>query len=214
MYHHSPSGAQGKAQRIAEFNIQSSRGSFEKRFHQNWWGIVIRDVMVRPLDEQVFCTCTSFPYPHRRGGRAEKPVTLPLSGCSAEEAKGVMARCPRNRCSTKRRIIANCQTSSSGPWNHRIIEQWSWKGPIRPWNPIPCLIQEYKSKFFLNASCAGALTTSQGNWYHCLTTLIIRKFFLVFNQNLASCNLSPLLRVLYFGMIENRSCPSSVWQPF
>ena len=64
--------------------------------------------------------------------------------------------------------------------------------------------------FFLNASSVEAFTNSKGNWvYHC-TALTFRKFSLIFNQNLASFNLSPLLRVLHSGMIENGSWPSSV----
>ena len=53
-------------------------------------------------------------------------------------------------------------------------------------------------------------TNSQGNWLHCCTALTVRTFFLIFNENLAIFNLSPLLRVLHSGMIENISCPYSV----
>ena len=70
------------------------------------------------------------------------------------------------------------------------------------------------SKFLLNASSIGVITTSQSSWFHCCTTLTVGKFFLIFTLNLASYNLSPSLCVLQSGMIENRSCPSSVWQPF
>ena len=72
----------------------------------------------------------------------------------------------------------------------------------------------WMSKFLLNASSGGALTTSQDNWFHCLTALTVRKFFLIFNTSLASCNLSPFLHVLHSGMMKSWSCPCSVWQPF
>ena len=79
---------------------------------------------------------------------------------------------------------------------HRITEKWSWKGPTRPSSPTPCSMQEYNqstsarwlSKFFLNASSVGAFNNSWGKWFHCHTTLTVRRFFLIFNQNLASIN--------------------------
>uniref|UniRef100_A0A8D2LQB9 Uncharacterized protein n=1 Tax=Varanus komodoensis TaxID=61221 RepID=A0A8D2LQB9_VARKO len=37
----------------------------------------------------------------------------------------------------------------------------------------------------------GEHTTSLGNWLHCSIALTLRRFFLTFSRNLASCGLSP-----------------------
>ena len=40
------------------------------------------------------------------------------------------------------------------------------------------------SNLTLNMSSDGAPATSLGNMFHCLTTLVIKKFFLILNVNL------------------------------
>ena len=52
------------------------------------------------------------------------------------------------------------------------------------------------SSLILSVSRDGASTTSLGNLFQCFTTLIIKTFFLISNQNLPSCSVIPFLLVL------------------
>jgi len=47
------------------------------------------------------------------------------------------------------------------------------------------------SKWFLNTSRDGDSTTSLGSLFQCLTTLYVKKCFLISNLNLHWCNLRP-----------------------
>uniref|UniRef100_A0A8C8RN79 Kinesin-like protein unc-104 n=1 Tax=Pelusios castaneus TaxID=367368 RepID=A0A8C8RN79_9SAUR len=66
----------------------------------------------------------------------------------------------------------------------------------------------------LNVSKDRDSTTSLGNPFQCFTTLLVRKFFLISNLDLPSCNLKPLLLVLSSVTLENSLAPSSLEQPF
>jgi len=52
------------------------------------------------------------------------------------------------------------------------------------------------SKRFLNTSRDGDSTTSLGSLFQCLTTLSVKKCFLMSNLNLPWCNLRPFPLVL------------------
>jgi len=52
------------------------------------------------------------------------------------------------------------------------------------------------SNLALNTSGEGAATASPGNLFQCLTTLMVKNFFLISNLNLPSFSLEPLSLVL------------------
>jgi len=52
------------------------------------------------------------------------------------------------------------------------------------------------SKLDMNTAKDGASTVSLGNLFQCLTTLIVKNFFLRSNLNLPTFSLKPLLLVL------------------
>ena len=52
------------------------------------------------------------------------------------------------------------------------------------------------SKWFLNTSGDGDSTTSMGSLFQCLTTLSVKKFFLLYNINLPQCNWKPFPLIL------------------
>jgi len=53
------------------------------------------------------------------------------------------------------------------------------------------------SKWFLNTSRDGDSTTSLGSLFQCLTTLSVKKFFLISNLNLPWHSLRPYVHVSY-----------------
>ncbi|KAK4833105.1 LOW QUALITY PROTEIN: hypothetical protein QYF61_027771 [Mycteria americana] len=87
----------------------------------------------------------------------------------------------------------------------RIIESQNalgWKGPLQViyCNPLAragtSLTRSAPSNLTSNVSRDGASTTSLGNLFQCLTTLIVKNFFLKSSLNLPSLSLKPLLLVL------------------
>ncbi|KAK4827794.1 hypothetical protein QYF61_021747 [Mycteria americana] len=63
------------------------------------------------------------------------------------------------------------------------------------------------SNLALNNSRDGASTTSLGNLFQCLTTLIVKNFFPISNLNLPSFSLKPLPLVLSLRALERYSSP-------
>ena len=70
------------------------------------------------------------------------------------------------------------------------------------------------STCFLNTSRHGDSTTSQNSLFQCLTTLSVKKFFLISNLNLPWCNLRPLPLVLSLVTWVKRPAPASLQAPF
>ena len=64
------------------------------------------------------------------------------------------------------------------------------------------------SNLALNTAREGASTTSLGNFFHCLTTLTGKSFFLISNQNLPSFSLKPLPLVLLLQALVISLSPS------
>jgi len=62
-----------------------------------------------------------------------------------------------------------------------------------PWAGTPSTrLLKAPSNLALNTSREGASTAPLGNLFQCLTTLIVKKFFLISNLNLPSFSLKPL----------------------
>ena len=68
------------------------------------------------------------------------------------------------------------------------------------------------SKQFLNTSRDGDSTTSLRSLFQCLTTLSVKKFFLISNLNLPWCNLRPFPLILSPVTSEKR--PTPLYIPF
>ncbi|KAK4810921.1 hypothetical protein QYF61_013329 [Mycteria americana] len=80
------------------------------------------------------------------------------------------------------------------------------------------LLLKAPSNLTMNASNDGACTTSLGNLFQCLITLIVKKFFLISNLNLLSFSLKPLplilsLQALVKKLNNPNSLRSEVFQP-
>jgi len=83
---------------------------------------------------------------------------------------------------------------------------WVGRDPYRPSNPTPPVVGRdtfhqtrslrAPSNLALNTAREGAATASLSNLGQGLTTLIVKKFFLVSNLNLPSFSLKPLPVVL------------------
>ncbi|KAK4823599.1 hypothetical protein QYF61_003799 [Mycteria americana] len=69
------------------------------------------------------------------------------------------------------------------------------------------------SNLTLNVSRDGASTTSLGNLFQCLTTLIIKNFFLISSLNLSSFSLKPLLLFLSLQALLKSLFPLSRFKP-
>ena len=83
---------------------------------------------------------------------------------------------------------------------YRIIEirKVKLEGAYKAIKSNPLLSAGIQSKhicqvIFFKVSDVGAFNNSQDNWFHCHTALTVRKFFLIFNRNLASFDLCPAL---------------------
>ncbi|KAK4829616.1 LOW QUALITY PROTEIN: hypothetical protein QYF61_005743 [Mycteria americana] len=70
------------------------------------------------------------------------------------------------------------------------------------------------SKCLLNTSRDGDSTTSLGSLFQCLTTLLVKTFFLTSNLNLPWRNLRPFPLVLSLVNWEKRLTPTSLQPPF
>jgi len=70
------------------------------------------------------------------------------------------------------------------------------------------------SKCFLNTFRDGGSTTPLGSLFQCLTTLSVKKFFLIFNLNLPWLNLRPFPLVVSPVNREKRPTPFSLQSPF
>ena len=70
------------------------------------------------------------------------------------------------------------------------------------------------STCFLNTSRDGDSTTSLGSLFQCLTTLSVKKFFLIYSLNLPWRNLRLLPLVLLLVTREKRPTPASLQPPF
>ena len=65
-----------------------------------------------------------------------------------------------------------------------------------------------------NASREGAATASLGNLFQCLTTLMVKNFFLIFDLNLPSFSLKPLPLVLSLRALVKSPSPAFLYVPF
>jgi len=66
------------------------------------------------------------------------------------------------------------------------------------------------SKWFLNTSRDGDSTTSLGSLFQCLTTLPVKKFFLISKLNLPRCNLGRFGAVYNTNTRRGHSCLSFI----
>ncbi|KAK4831211.1 hypothetical protein QYF61_016048 [Mycteria americana] len=81
----------------------------------------------------------------------------------------------------------------------------------------PCLLNHVLKchiYMFFNSSRDGDFTTSLDTLFQCLTTLSVKKFFLISNLNLPWCNLRPPPLVLSLVTWEKRLTPTSLQPPF
>ncbi|KAK4832092.1 hypothetical protein QYF61_020707 [Mycteria americana] len=90
-----------------------------------------------------------------------------------------------------------------GPWTaQKKTSLQAYCDSLQPWDSAPSFHQVIQSPIIrllkapsnlaLNTSRDGAATTSLGNLFQGLTTLIVKNFFLISNLNLPSCSLKPL----------------------
>ena len=118
-----------------------------------------------------------------------EPLKLPCACLSAAATKAVHAG--GNGCLNNELCEGFCVpgTTVFHCAYHRII---GWKRPLRSSSSTvtptpPCLLNHVPkcpSRHFLNTSRDGDSTTSLGSLFQCLTTLPVKKFFLISNLNL------------------------------
>jgi len=80
--------------------------------------------------------------------------------------------------------------------------------PAKPCPEVPHL------PVFLNTSRDDDSTTFLGSLFQCLTTLSVKKFFLVSYLNIPWCNLRPFPLVLSLITWEKTPTPTSLQPPF
>ena len=121
-----------------------------------------------------------------------------------------------------------CVKSDASPFhsiwemNHRIIESWVgkdlWNHQVQPstqhHHSYKTISRSTTSTHFLNTSRDGDSTTFLGSLFQCLTTLSVKKFFLISNLNLPWCNLRPLPLILSLVTWEKRPTLTSLQPPF
>ena len=104
------------------------------------------------------------------------------------------------------------KASSERSYNHRIIESQNhrmvWVGKDLKYHLVPTPSAMGRNIFHLirllrapsnpplNTAREGVSTTSLGNLLQCLSTLMVKNFFLISNPNLPSFSLKPLPLVL------------------
>ncbi|KAK4810503.1 hypothetical protein QYF61_004283 [Mycteria americana] len=91
-----------------------------------------------------------------------------------------------------------------------------WKRPLRSSSPTvnptpPCLLNHVLKRHIYTD---GDSTTSLGSLFQCLTTLSVKKFFLISNLNLPWHNLRPFPLILSLVTWEKRPTPTSLQPPF
>ena len=70
------------------------------------------------------------------------------------------------------------------------------------------------SNLSLNTSREGTATASPGYLYQCLTTLLVKNFFLMSNINLPYFSLKPLLLLLSLQALVKSPYHAFLWAPF
>ena len=104
--------------------------------------------------------------------------------------------------------------------DHRII---GWERLLRSSVPTICptpscllnhISQSATSTHFLNTYRDGDSTASLGSLFQCLTTLSVKKFFLISSLNLPWCSLRSLPLILLLVTWEKRPTPASLQPSF
>ncbi|KAK4826066.1 hypothetical protein QYF61_005025 [Mycteria americana] len=106
--------------------------------------------------------------------------------------------------------ILNRTGTSTEPWGTPLVT--GHQLDLTPFSTT--LWAQPSSQFFTQQSVDGDSTTSLGSLFQCLTTLSVKKFFLISRLNLPWRNLRPFPLILSLVTWEKRPTPTSLQPPF